>query len=100
MTCAAGALRYESPYVASCRFCEQGLLRLTRCDSCKSIVAMCDECELIWNDVAAVREHTGLEASSSFPHCATCNEDVRWTRLSLEEVKEAGLKRFVIGESE
>ena len=44
------------PHIARCGFCEQGLLRFMRCHSCTTVVAVCDECELVWLDIAAVKD--------------------------------------------
>ena len=37
----------ESPYIAQCSFCREGLLRFMRCRQCDAVVAICDQCELI-----------------------------------------------------
>lgn len=90
----------EYPYVVHCGFCEQGLLRFARCESCGGIVALCDECELIWSDIAAVHSAPSLPASGAFPRCPLCQEKTAtWTRLSHDDVRRAELEDYIAGES-
>ena len=44
----------EIPYICECGFCEEGLLRFRSCPECEAICAVCDECELVWEDIAEV----------------------------------------------
>ena len=90
----------EIPYIGRCDFCSQGLLRFMRCGNCGEICAVCDECELVWQDVAAVRSNPKAASSSSFPKCPACKKKVDdWQRLDLSEVEAAGVAEFVAGKS-
>lgn len=90
----------EWPYIARCRCCSQGLLRLMRCHSCQEVSAVCDECELIWQDVALVNQHPDTPASSAFPACPHCNQKTdAWQRLDRVQAQRAGLQDYILGES-
>lgn len=89
------------PYVAHCRFCGDGLLRFMRCDQCQAVAAVCDECELIWQDVAQVSRDPDCRASSSFPECPACHvKQASWKKLELNEIKRADLESYIGGRSE
>ena len=47
--------RENGIYIAQCGFCHQGHLQFMRCHSCTTVVAVCDECELVWLDISAVK---------------------------------------------
>ena len=86
----------DLPYVRSCPVCGDGLLRLYRCGRCDAVVAMCDECELIWRDVAEVRRTAMPKSDAAFPACPACEaKRVKWFRLRLEEIRDAGLERYL-----
>ena len=90
----------ERPYICECSFCGNGLLRFLRCKCCQDVVALCDECELMWDDVVAVSEDANLSSGSSYPTCPYCGEtkaEFQW--LSLQDVRESGLEGYVGGES-
>jgi len=72
--------------IGLCPFCGQGELGLRRCRDGR-IVALCDECELIWSDpLGLVRDRTiDPEDRSSLAEC----KGGRWA--SDEEVAIAGL---------
>ena len=83
----------ELPYLRSCPFCGDGLLRLYRCGRCSAVVAMCDECELIWRNVAELRRSAKPKSDAAFPACPACHaRRVKWYRLSRDEIREAALE--------
>lgn len=93
--------RKLEPFLNHCSFCGDGLLRFRRCSSCQRIVALCDECELMWEDVGAVSDDPNLSSDSSFPCCPACGEEqAEWTSVSMEELDENALSQFSSGESE
>jgi len=86
----------ESPYVNQCKFCGDGLLRLYRCDGCAAIVAMCDECELIWRDVAVISRQADQPSDGAFPACPACGEhQAGWTELDRQAIREANLDAYL-----
>ncbi len=86
----------EQPYLRSCPFCGDGLLRLYRCGRCGAVVAMCDECELIWRDLAKVRRRGKPQSDAAFPACPACDtKRVKWSRLNREEIREASLEKYL-----
>ncbi len=90
----------ESPYIAQCSFCREGLLRFMRCRQCDAVVAICDQCELIWRNIAAVHTNTRCPSSGSFPACPVCGTvDAGWSRLNRHNVIEASLSQYIAGES-
>jgi hypothetical protein len=92
--------RKKIPYVARCAFCEQGLLRLLQCQNCQAVAAICDECELVWDDVAAVSADPQTRSAAAFPRCPACRtKDATWSRLNKTQIKRAGLNSYLAGES-
>ena len=87
------------PYVAHCGFCHQGLLRLAECNGCHSIVAICDECELIWTDVAVASRDVDAASSGAYPVCPQCGHNRSWRIPTLDQIARADLAQFVMGES-
>ncbi len=83
------------PYVRTCGFCENGLLRFWISSDEKRIVALCDECELYWDDILAVYDDEFTPSSGAFP--ALKGE---WRAGTRDDVKENGLDDCVRGESE
>ena len=83
------------PYVRTCGFCDNGLLRLWRSSAADRIVALCDECELYWDDVAAVYEDADTPSSGAFPVL-----EGEWRAATREEVEASQLGSYVRGESE
>ena len=57
----------ERPYIDNCTFCGNGLLRFYRCGSRDKIVALCDECELMWEDIVELSRDPNLSSDSCFP---------------------------------
>ncbi len=93
--------RESTPYVVSCNFCEQGLLRLMRCGLCEHIAAVCDECELAWENVQQVSVDSASASSSSYPVCPSCGESTsEWSKMDMDGIRDAGLSEFVGGTSE
>jgi hypothetical protein len=86
----------EYPHIARCGFCGQGLLRFMRCHSCMTVVAVCDECELVWLDIPAVIDDPQLPSSAAFPKCPACHsKHAYWSRLTRAEVASSGLVRYM-----
>jgi hypothetical protein len=61
----------------------------------KRIVALCDECELYWDDIQAVYDDEFTPSSGAYPAL-----NGEWRAASREEVKANGLDDCVRGESE
>jgi len=90
----------ESAFVARCGWCEQGLVRLYRCNACEEVSAICDECERIWRDPSTIHSDPRAKSNGSHPNCPHCpNGDVTWTRLDDAEISRSGLRDLVIGHS-
>ncbi len=89
----------ESPYISQCTRCGNGLLRIYQCDLCETVAAMCDECELIWSDIAEVAKDPEIESSGMFPECPSCEQVADWTRLESDDATEAGLDEYIAGTS-
>jgi hypothetical protein len=90
----------KTPYVAHCGFCEQGLLRFRECPACYTVCVICDECELIWEDIAAVSEDPNTESGGAFPQCPSCGSaNEMWNQVALEDLQRVGLERFMNDES-
>jgi hypothetical protein len=86
----------QLPHIALCGFCEQGLLRFMRCNSCTTVVAVCEECELVWLDIAAVKDDPHMPSSSAFPKCPACHsKHAYWSWLTREEIEGSSLVRYV-----
>ena len=82
--------------IGQCAFCEQGLLRPMRCRSCAAIVAVCDECELIWDDIGKVRADLRTPSSGAHPTCPACGERQQaWELLTRSELDAEGLGDLV-----
>ena len=90
----------ERPYIESCGFCGNGLLRFYRCRTCDTIVALCDECELMWHDIALVSQDPNLSSDTSYPQCPSCGEaEAEFANVSMQELEDAELAQFSAGES-
>ena len=88
-------------YIAECSFCGNGLLRFIQCQDCQEIAAMCDECELMWSDIAAVSADPESESASAFPACPNCETELaEWDQPSATAISEADLAVYVAGMSE
>ena len=88
------------PYIESCSFCGDGLLRFYRCEVCDDIVALCDECELMWRDIAMLSDDPNLSSDTSFPQCPSCGEpQAEFSLVTSEELEERKLDQYSAGES-
>ena len=90
----------EHPFIGSCSFCGDGLLRFLQCGTCEQVVALCDECELMWSDIAGVSHDANLSSDSSYPRCPHCGDEYaefKW--LSIADVQDEKLEQYVDGES-
>lgn len=84
-------------YITQCGFCEQGHLQFMRCHSCTTVVAVCDECELVWLDISAVKADPRVPATAVFPKCPACHsKQPYWSRLSRAEIERTSLSRFAV----
>ncbi len=84
------------PYIALCHFCTQGQLRPMRCRSCKKIVAICDECELIWSDIPAVHANAEVKSAGAHPVCPECGEQqTSWELLTRSEISDNGMDNLL-----
>jgi hypothetical protein len=71
-------------------------LRPYRCGGCGAVVAICDECELIWRDIAELSRSAKPKSDAAFPACPACHtRRVKWSRLSREEIREAELENYL-----
>lgn len=90
----------EMPYITQCSYCKQGLVRFMRCRECDAVIAVCDECELMWRNIASVHSNPRCPSSGSFPSCPACNTpEARWSRLDCAKVVGACLTQYMSGES-
>ena len=90
----------ETPYICECDFCEQGLLRFRSCPECEAICAVCDECELVWEDIAEVSDDPSVKAACAYPRCPVCGaKEKGWPALELAEIQDAELEDYVADES-
>ncbi|MDA0660400.1 MAG: hypothetical protein O3C60_16385 [Planctomycetota bacterium] len=85
--------RVQRPHIGFCPFCEQGHLGIAGCGFCHTLVAICDECELVWSNVRGVAMNSTTRSSGTYPHCPHCETaDARWYWLSPEQIQQAGLQ--------
>jgi hypothetical protein len=64
------------------------------------VAAICDECELLWQNVAAVSSDADCPSEGSFPACPQCGtQRSTWTRLDLVEIRRAKLETYLTGRS-
>lgn len=90
----------HQPYIAECSFCGDGLLRFFRCSECDGFAAVCDECELMWSDIAAVGEDHEIESDSTYPVCPHCEaEKPDWESPDPDAITHAGLDDSIAGTS-
>jgi hypothetical protein len=89
--------RRPPTYICECSVCGNGLLRFWKREN--TIVALCDECESVWENVPAVAENPKIKPTSSFPGD---DENVRakWKKATLKEISKAGYNQHIIGRSE
>ncbi len=83
------------PYVRTCGFCENGLLRFYVSEAEDRCVALCDECELYWDDVPAVFADAQAPSSGAYPML-----EGTWYPATCEEVEARGLGDCIGGQSE
>ncbi len=89
-----------SAHIGRCGFCEQGLVRLYRCNACAAVSAICDECERIWRVPAEVHDDPDAPADAAHPSCPACaSGHVTWSRLDAAGIAAAGLEHLVAGDS-
>ena len=90
----------ESHYIGCCSFCGDGLLRFQRCQVCDQIVAKCDECEFMWEDIASLSDDSNSSSDSKYPRCPFCGErKSEFSNVTIEELEENGLAEYSSGET-
>jgi hypothetical protein len=63
------------------------------------VIAVCDECELAWLDIAAVKEDPRMQPSAAFPKCPACHsKQPYWSRLTRKEIEKSSLSRSMAEE--
>jgi len=83
-------------FLTSCPFCLDGLLRPWTCPHCSSVVALCDECELLWWKPLFVIKDRTVPADGGFPTCPCCGEDLSSGGYSSHsDLEESGLLAIV-----
>lgn len=88
---------FSRPHLGECPLCEQGLIRVVRCPHCRSVSALCDECEAIWSKPRHFRRSS---PASQHPQCPDCKTDVAaWEFLTPGELKSQKLDGLVKGTS-
>ena len=76
------------------------MIRFYRCETCDKIVALCDECELMWEDIPAVSDDPNLSPDSAYPNCPACGQqEAEFVSVTMLEVEENDLDKFSAGES-
>ncbi len=86
-------------YICECRVCGNGLVRFWNYRD--NVVGLCDECELVWGDVAVLANKPTTKAGGSFPGGPDrkgAEDD--WKRATRRDVERADLDEFVAGYSE
>jgi len=84
------------PIIARCGCCERGLLKFVRCLSCTTVVAVCDACDRVWLDIAAVRDDPKIPWSSTVPKCPACHTaHAAWSPLGRHEIEHSSLSRYM-----
>jgi len=86
--------RRPPAYICECGFCGNGLLRFWKHKD--AVVALCDECELVWNDIPAVAADPKINATGSFP---SEGDQSDWKKATLKEISKAGFNRHIGGRS-
>ena len=90
----------ERPFIGSCSFCGDGLIRFYRCTTCDEVVALCDECELMWVDIESLAEDQNLSSDTSFPQSPSCGQaDATFENATTQELEDLKLDKFSAGES-
>ncbi|MFT4639680.1 MAG: hypothetical protein ACI8T1_003005 [Verrucomicrobiales bacterium] len=83
------------PYVRTCGFCENGLLRLWVSETDDRSVALCDECELYWEDMEAVYKDKHAPSSGAYPVLVG-----KWRAGTMDDVDDRDLGTVIRGASE
>ena len=87
-------------YICECPVCGDGLVRFWLYRD--EVVGLCDECELVWNDVRALADEPSTTgATGSFPDGPDgggSEED--WQAARHRDVERAGLDGVIAGYSQ
>jgi hypothetical protein len=68
--------------------------------SCKSVMALCDECELVWANPRSVLQNATVPADGSYPTCPGCRGDLATGHPAIDtELENAGLAAAIAGQS-
>jgi hypothetical protein len=72
-----------------------------QCEECGEVAAVCDECELLWEDIEGVSEDPSIASTCSFPRCPSCGtKKSQWTFLSDDDIDRLDLGDYVIYEED
>ena len=63
-------LPLDRPFVGTCAFCRDGILRYWTCSCCSELSVRCNVCGSLWKESLAAQ--TGKQASGKFPECPKC----------------------------
>ena len=86
-------------YICECRVCGNGLVRFWKYRD--ELVALCDECELVWDDVAKLANDTATEACGSYPAGSDgSGTEEDWKPATRRDVVRAELEDVIAGYSE
>lgn len=83
------------PFIGKCAFCGDGMLRFWCID--RKLVALCDECELQWDNVRAVAEVPESSATGTFDESVIGTDHHPATH---DEIVAAGFDDVIAGYSD
>ena len=86
----------ERPFLGTCPFCRDGILRYWTCKCCTELCILCSRCDCIWKDrLPAV---TGKQPDGEFPKCLRCSGNLTDGHESnMNEINVNGLADTVVG---
>ena len=86
-------------YICECQVCGNGLVRFWNFRD--DVVGLCDECELVWEDVERLFRRPRSKVSGSFPGGSDGDgSEADWKRATRRDVERADLGGFVAGYSD
>jgi len=92
----------DLPYIAFCKYCaENGLVRFWRCNSCGTVLGVCDECESGWKNIEALFKDNELDSEFVVTEkCPICGNDTCDGKFMIsKDVEELHLGDFIKGVS-
>lgn len=85
-------------YICGCAVCGNGLVRFWMYR--EAIVGLCDECELVWDDLARLQKQPKSRPAGSFPTGPDRDGgEADWKPARRWEVEKCGLEGLVAGYS-